>query len=159
MNNFTKISKIICIISLICCCMLTIILAVNLSIEKDMSSQISDWVQHDDYYERSRENFNAGKFFLILFGGMLITAIVHSLWGMFISMAEDIHTILYLTDNEKVDTDPGVPPKSPYDILAAKVEQTKLTDVSSSNALWYCRNCGEKNPGDAKQCRNCGLYK
>jgi len=166
-----------------------------------------------DYVRWDSQPINAGKFLLIVLGGLIVTAVIHSFWGMFISMSEDIHDILYYVENSAQrkpsvtnDTNsdgiyqssanryanesssalqklqninnggsPDAHSVSPVDILrnetAAGTPRTTppesapqaapVSQVKPETPLtpWTCRNCGETNPGDAKYCGHCGLFK
>ncbi len=87
MNGFIKFSKVMCILSMVCCCILSFVLASLFG---------------RDYVFWDSQPINAGKFLLILLGGLLVTAVVHSFWGMLISMSEDIHDILYYVENHEL---------------------------------------------------------
>ncbi len=176
MNGFTKFSKGICIFSMVCCFVISIVLAATFG--------------KDRYGDA---DFGIG--FLIFLCSVLGTLVVHSFWGMLISMAEDIHDILYYTENyaQRNYGNPTAQSESseeyhPTDFqgYSATTALRKLqninyggsTDARSVSTVstpqsapvsqaqpeapltpWTCRNCGENNSGDAKFCSHCGLFR
>ncbi len=210
MNGFTKFSKGLCIFSMVCCCILSFVFA-------SMFGR--------DYESWNDQPINAGKYLLILLMGFLVTAVIHSFWGMLISIAEnindirlntgsmmtDIYRIMNDTNNsasekssgttavdsgeyqstanryanessaalqrlQNINGDsPNANSISPVDLLkkesvvetartappvsAAKTETTQVAQTQVPATPWTCRNCGENNPGDAKFCGHCGLFR